>query len=184
MNITLTPTNRLASEVVWNDSPLAFGAGGGGTSAIFGRPSWQTGPGTTPGARDVPDVSMLADQAPGYAIYCTLACAMAPPTQVPGWRAVGGTSAAAPLLAAGIADADQAAAAHRQPPLGFVNPLLYRSRREVTRDITTGNNDLGQLINQRPPSCCTAHNGYDLASGLGSVNLDALARAASKAYRR
>ncbi len=188
LNFTLTPANRLATEVAWNDSPIAFGAGGGGPSLLFSRPSWQSVPGAFSVMREVPDVSMLADGLPGYAIYCSPPACASPPGELnPGWIDVGGTSAATPLLAGAVADADQEAARHHQPPLGFVNPLLYDVARAlrlgVVRDVRQGNNDLGKLITGTPIGCCDAHRGYDAASGVGSVNVDALSRAALRAYR-
>ena len=99
---------------------------------------------------------------------------------------VGGTSAATPLLAGGVADADQEAAHHHQPPLGFVNPLLYDGgamrRLGVIREVARGNNDLGRQFFGAPLGCCTAHAGYNDAAGLGSVNVDAFSRAALRAY--
>jgi kumamolisin len=185
-NITLTAANHLASEVVWNNSPLAFGAGGGGTSLVFRHPWYQSLHGSAM-QRSVPDVAMLADNAPGYAIYCTAADCNTTGNITPGWGPVGGTSAAAPLLAAGVADADQVAARHGDPPIGFINPLLYALKRHpdtgVLHDVRTGNNDLGELIDHQPIGCCSAKPGFDYTTGLGSVNVGALARAAATAYR-
>jgi subtilase family serine protease len=187
LNMTLGTANHLHTEVVWNNSPIAFGAGGGGTSLLFTRPWYQSIQGAAT-QRSVPDVSMLADNVPGYAIYCTPPACPTGADVTPGWHSVGGTSAATPLLAGGVADADQIAAAHHRPPIGFLNPLLYalgrRSGGGVLRDVTVGNNDLGNLIDKSPTGCCTARTGYDRASGLGSVNVAALARSADRAYRR
>ena len=77
-NFTLTAANTIVpgGEVVWNDGTLRFGqpdsigAGGGGLSTLFGRPSYQSAA-VSGRWRAVPDVSMLADISPGYAIYCT-----------------------------------------------------------------------------------------------------------------
>src|ERR1017187_7943630 len=60
-------------ETSWNDSAIKGTphASGGGASAFFSKPSWQTGAGVpADGARDVPDVSLSAspDQ-DGYRIY-------------------------------------------------------------------------------------------------------------------
>jgi len=186
LNMKLDAANHLRSEVVWNNSPIAFGAGGGGTSLFYTRPWYQaiTGAATQ---RSVPDVSMLADNVPGYAIYCTPPACAASASVTPGWQPVGGTSAATPLLAGGVADLDQIAAARHQPPVGFLNPLLYALGRQsgggVLRDVTVGNNDLGKLIDKSPTGCCGAQAGYDRASGLGSVNVAAFARSADRAYR-
>ena len=123
---------------------------------------------------------MLADLAPGYAIYCTAKgdCIGQGPRSP--WTQVGGTSAAAPLLAGGLALVDQALRkAHRQD-VGLANPLLYAidqsaSAASVISDIVANNNDLGSSLIGRAFGCCTAGAGYDEASGLGSVNLASLA---------
>ena len=183
--MTLGQANRLRKQFVWNNSPLAFGAGGGGTSLLFARP-WYQSIKNAAVQRSVPDVAMLADNVPGYAIYCTAPSCAQSGLVTPGWGPVGGTSAATPLLAGGVADADQLAAAHHQPAIGFINPLLYtlgrRSGGGVLRDVTVGNNDLGKLIDKHPTGCCTARVGYDRASGLGSVDIAALSQAAARAY--
>ncbi len=173
-NLELTPGNAISSEVVWDDSSLQPGAaGGGGVSAVFGRPNYQNGA-TGARGRAVPDVSMLADIAPGYAIYCSASDCTGPP-----WQTVGGTSAATPLLAGGLALIDQALhRAHRQD-LGLVNPLLYRSRLaspSIFYDVTAIGNDVGPQITSDGHllGCCTAHVGFDTASGLGSVDVSRL----------
>jgi subtilase family serine protease len=195
-NISLNARNRIHSEVTWNDSPAFLGAGGGGVSLFSPqRPWWQHGPGMRRygTGRLVPDISGLADVIPGYAIYCTAPeCAEFEQPNL-GWVAIGGTSAATPLMAGGVLLADQYAARHRQPALGFLNPLLYKlgdekSRRSVFRDVTKGNNDLGRLTpaeagGGHPLGCCSATPGYDLATGWGSLQVEGFAKAAVKAAR-
>jgi hypothetical protein len=93
---------------------------------------------------------------------------------------VGGTSAAAPLLAGGLALVDQALRKGHRQVIGLANPLLYgidrsASAPSVISDIVANNNDLGQNLADRPFGCCTAGAGFDEASGLGSVNLASLA---------
>ena len=187
LNMTLGKANHLRTEQVWNNSPISFGAGGGGTSLVFTRPWYQSIRGAA-AQRSVPDVAMLADDIPGYAIYCTPPACPTAGLFIPGWAPIGGTSAATPLIAGGIADADQIAAANHEPAIGFLNPLLYALGRHsgsgALRDVTVGNNDLGPLINKSPTGCCNAHAGYDRASGLGSINVAALAGSADRAYRR
>ena len=88
----LNPDNSYNSEIAWPTEPQPYLGSGGGASAYFLRPSWQTGPGviTTLGAsRQVPDVSLDADPATGYLIFTGGR-----------WRSVGGTSAGAPGWAA------------------------------------------------------------------------------------
>jgi hypothetical protein len=102
---------------------------------------------------------------------------------------VGGTSAAAPLVAGGLALVDQALRkAHRQD-LGLANPLLYSidrspSAASVISDIVANDNDLGQSLGGAPLGCCSAGPGYDEASGLGSVNLAGLALVAGTSVPR
>lgn len=183
-NLELSDANAITDELVWNDAAEQPGsAGGGGTSELFNRPNYQRGS-TGAKGRAVPDVAMLSDIAPGYAIYCSAN----DPNCVNDvnhnpWEALGGTSAATPLLAGGFAMIDQQLqAAHRQP-LGLVNPLLYSLFRRRTPgvfyDVTRFGNDTGlDFGDHQPLGCCTARTGYDEASGLGSVNLTALAAAA------
>ncbi len=179
-NFTLTAANAIQQQVVWNDAPAAPEAGGGGFSDVFGRPSYQQR--VVGGARRaVPDVSMLGDLEPGYAVYCTAAndpaCADEPP-----WHSVGGTSAASPLLAGGAALVDGDLHRHAREMLGFMNPLLYAiysnsQRASVFSDVISGDNDLGPYIlsgNGQPLGCCSAKAGFDAASGLGSIDLAGL----------
>ena len=70
---------------------------------------------------------------PGYDIYCSAReC-----TSVGGgnpWIAVGGTSAASPLLAGGLALVDQLLREHGRQDLGLANSLLYQVRAPLRRD--------------------------------------------------
>jgi subtilase family serine protease len=184
-NLTLDATNQIASQMVWNDAAQQPGsAGGGGVSELFGRPNYQKGVSTTR-ERAVPDVSMLADIVPGYAIFCTVVRDCVPSHAVSPWVGIGGTSAATPLLAGGAALVDQQLKQNGRRPLGLANPLLYSLFRSTAAtstfyDVTSIGNDVGPEIpgNGRPLGCCVAHAGYDLASGLGSVNVASFAGAA------
>src|SRR5262249_19030207 len=92
---------------------------------------------------------------------------------------IGGTSAATPLLAGGLALVDQDLRNHKRQDLGLANPLLYGIGRSpsiaasVFSDVLAIGNDVGPFIpgNGKPLGCCTAGKGYDMASGWGSVNL-------------
>ena len=180
-NVSLTAANTIQAQTVWNDAPYDVTAGGGGLSGLFKRPSYQNGF-VAASRRAVPDVSMLADVLPGYDIYCSAReC-----TSVGGgnpWIAVGGTSAASPLLAGGLALVDELLREHGRQGVGLANSLLYQAERRyaatgVIDDITTNDNDLGPYIpdgNHKPLGCCTAGPGYDYASGLGTVDLGKLA---------
>ncbi len=156
-------TSRQASQdVVWNDS---FGATGGGVSRLWGRPAYQDGStvaqssvtcrssGTT--CRQLPDLSVHGDPANGYVAYYSGA-----------WRIVGGTSIAAPTIAALTALADASPACGGQS-LGFLNPALYRAAAAGSyaanfTDVTSGTNGFGSAAGY------AAGPGYDMASGLGT----------------
>jgi subtilase family serine protease len=185
-NVALNPGNQILGQPVWNDAPVQVGAGGGGLSALFPRPIYQKAA-VEPNRRAVPDVSMLADVAPGYAIYCSAkADCLADGNHNP-WLPVGGTSAATPLLAGGIALVDQDLRMHGRQDLGLANSLLYSlgassAAATVFYDVTQGNDDLGPYLaggNGEPLGCCTAAVGYDQASGWGSVNVSTFAQLAT-----
>lgn len=181
-NLYLTADNRLADEVVWNDAGLNLGAGGGGFSSIWTRPPAQNGV-VKRNSRAVPDISMLADVKPGYAIYCTTRdCRRQSPSGP--WLSAGGTSAAAPLFAGGLALIDELLRIKDREYLGNLDPALYVIAETpsdyplVFNDVTRIGNDIGPFIPEgggRPLGCCTAGPGYDEASGWGSVDLTNLA---------
>jgi kumamolisin len=190
-NVTLNAGNQILGQPVWNDAPVQVGAGGGGLSSLFRRPTYQKAS-VKPNLRAVPDVSMLADVAPGYAIYCTAKADCLSDGNTNPWVPVGGTSAATPLLAGGLALVDQDLRMHGRQDLGLANSLLYSlgaSSRAATvfYDVTQGNDDLGPYLaggNGEPLGCCTATAGYDQASGWGSVNVSTFAQLATQLQPR
>lgn len=160
-------------EVPWNDSvdDLALVASGGGASAYFPKPGWQTGPGVpNDNARDIPDISFAASANHDAYLVVTFG-------QV---AAFGGTSASAPVFAGMVGLLNQylvSKGAQSQPGLGNVNPVLYRMARSTTdvfHDVTTG--DIKVPCAQGSPGCVngllgfSAGPGYDLATGLGSAD--------------
>jgi subtilase family serine protease len=167
-------------EVPWNDT-LIFAtqglvAGGGGRSANFAKPSWQTGPGVAKdGTRDVPDISFPASSYDGYLICSGGSC-------VSGFRAsdstlfaVSGTSVGAPIFAGVVALLNQ----RMGTPQGNVNAGLYtlaESSPTAFHDITSGGNWMPCLA--RSPNCSSggllgysAGKGYDMVTGLGSIDI-------------
>jgi subtilase family serine protease len=178
-NIALNAANQMTASVVWNDGPGQAAAGGGGNSILFGEPSYQDAFQAST-HRETPDVSLLADLAPGYEIYCT--AKSQPCSATHGWLFIGGTSAGTPLLAGGVALADQALRKAGRSALGFANPLLYSiassnaalaapaTAASVFSDVTEGSNDLF-ATEHKPLGCCSAAVGYDDATGLGQLNL-------------
>jgi hypothetical protein len=163
--LTVNSINPL-NETVWNTptNSGASGAGGGGVSVLWTRPTWQVAPGipaaTGASMRLVPDLSTLADPGTGFIQYftgtaagtCTHECNA-------GWDAIGGTSVGAPLVSALVAVAAQAC---DLPRLGLINPSLYAMASTGFVDVTTGSNDLYNVGGY------SAGPGYDEASGLGS----------------
>lgn len=184
-NLVLNHENMITSQQVWNDGSVQGqpAAAGGGFSTLFARPSYQGGV-VTASHRELPDVSLLADIAPGYAFYCSVSVQCIGSGYSSAWQTVGGTSAATPLLAGGFAVIDQALRAHDLQDLGAANPLLYRiganpaQRNAVFQDVTAGSNDVGQYLWGSPLGCCSATPGFDAASGWGGVNLTELSKVA------
>ena len=88
-----------------------------------------------------------------------------------GWTPACGTSEATPLFAGIVALADQVAG----HPLGLINPALYRLAAEGAPgivDVRSGNNTVSfsQGGHEHTVRGFTATPGYDLASGVGTVN--------------
>jgi kumamolisin len=170
-NLTLTAANAIEASGVWNDTeyPSPYeqtAAGGGGVSTLSKRPWWQPAIPSQSTWRMVPDVSAFADPNPGYVIICSPEVQGCGPSAGQTISVVGGTSAAAPLVAGMIALWDQRAKQSGLPNPGFVPPLLYSLAKQVPGtflDITTGGNSIFKGV-----SCCNATAGFDLASGLGS----------------
>ena len=130
--------------------------------------------------RETPDVSLDADPATGYPVYCTAGSNCTGSGGITGgssgWLTVGGTSAAAPMWAAMIALANQQAAKAGKSTLGFLNPALYKigsgsSYGKDFRDITaSGSNDEGFNGGAYPVT-----QNYDMATGWGTFNAASLA---------
>ena len=158
--------------VVWNDTNLLGepAAGGGGVSTIFARPSYQSAIATPYGKRSTPDISMSAAVNGGTLVFMSFGGLSGPNFYI-----IGGTGEASPLFSGVVAIADQAAG-HR---LGLLNPRLYPLEADPgIVDVTTGNNTVtfaqaGRVVTV--PGYL-AGTGYDMASGLGTVNAPALVR--------
>jgi subtilase family serine protease len=158
-------------------------------SAGYPKPSWQTGQGVpTDGVRDLPDVSVFAAAGQNDTFYPFCAaegdCVVSDGDLTIG--IVGGTSASSPAMAAILALIEQ-----QYGPQGQANYILYplaAQHPSVFHDITTGSN----IVPCQPgtPNCklSTATDntkgdytfgyyagpGYDLATGLGSVDANQL----------
>ncbi|MFJ9117559.1 S8 family serine peptidase [Streptomyces sp. NPDC102394] len=161
---------RVKPDSVYND----YGAGGGGQSHVFTRPSFQNGVKSKVGARrGTPDISMSAAVNGGAWIYSSY-----DPTAV-GWDVSGGTSEATPLFAGVVALADQAAG-HR---VGNIQQALYglyahHAKANGVVDVNDGTNNSYHGV-----TGYKAVNGYDLATGVGTVDALKFVPALAKASR-
>jgi subtilase family serine protease len=132
----------------------------------FSRPSYQNGVRNVVGnQRGVPDISMSAACNGSVDTYGSFGGAPV------GWSPACGTSEATPLFAGIVALADQVAG----HPLGLINPALYRLAAEGAPgivDVRSGNNTVSfsQGGHEHTVRGFTATQGYDLASGVGTVN--------------
>jgi Pro-kumamolisin, activation domain/Bacterial Ig-like domain (group 3) len=194
------PTTRASAksyipENVWNETctsqcqpgapPLA--SGGGGSSVFFSKPSWQTGIVGIPsdGKRDIPDISLTASRHDPYLLCAEGSC------QSGSIFSAYGTSAAAPSFAGVMALIIQQQGSRQ----GLANYFLYRlagaetlsqcngskttalpAANCVFNDVTVGNNAVpGQIGYGAAGASYQSTVGYDLTTGLGSLNVANLA---------
>jgi subtilase family serine protease len=162
-------TNRYFEEPT--PTPLA---GGGGKSVIFGRPRFQDGVKQVVGSsRGVPDISMSGACNGAADMYQSFK------GQPAGWYPTCGTSEATPEFSGIVALTDQLAGRS----LGPINPALYKllatapylTAHHVSLgivDVTRGDNTVSfrQGGKSHTVHGFRARRGYDLASGVGTVN--------------
>ncbi len=171
LNLSATG-RRLSPDVAWSD-------GGGGRSHVFTRPGYQAGQRRLTGShRGIPDISMDASCASAVDVYQSFRGGA-------GWSASCGTSLATPLFAGIVALAEQVAG-HR---LGPINGALYRmaaGHDPGIVDVRHGNNSFSfsQGGKSHRVAGFSAKPGYDLASGLGTVNAAAFVPELAAADRR
>jgi hypothetical protein len=159
---------RMVPDIAMNADPDAGGAlNGGPTPPQFA-------------ASVPPDTG-----SPGDNTYCATAnCSLtgAPTSGAGAWYPIGGTSLSAPTAAAAAVLWDQQAGRAGLGRLGFLNPSLYRIASTGGRyaqdfhDVRTDTNDDQYDTFDCPPGCNPHHlykagRGYDMASGLGSVDV-------------
>lgn len=199
---TISSALEYIPEEAWNDDAASiaangtFSVSGGGASAFFSKPSWQTGTGVpTDGKRDVPDVSVNASADHDGYLVCSEddGSGNIVATCTNGFRdaatngnldVVGGTSAAAPTFTAILALINQYVGNAPSTGLAPVNPMLYKLAGKSPspfHDVTAGNNIVPCTTST--PNCTTgtmgfsAGVGYDQVTGLGSPNANSLAQA-------
>jgi kumamolisin len=168
-------TGARASETAWSPGGPSGGSGGG-VSSYFARPVYQNGvegmavvptvkvtpPATQPksgyAGRNVPDISLDGSNG-NYSYLAVYADAQ--------WTGYGGTSVASPAFAALLTEQNQL----RKSQAGWYNPKLYATFTNSGKapggvydtefyDITSGGTGAGW----------SAHNGYDQATGIGSID--------------
>lgn len=195
---TLVTAFGYIPENVWNQScdtgncpgsvtPNIY-AGSGGASTIFSKPIWQMDAGVPDdGARDVPDVSFSSSIIHDPYVVCLELTDCISGEQGVYFHLIGGTSAAAPSFAGIVAQLVESNGSR----LGQINPALYALEWQDSltdcngstnttggnaipcnfNDITVGNNSVpGQSGYGSSSAPYQAGRGYDLATGLGSVN--------------
>jgi subtilase family serine protease len=176
-------------EQPWNETTAtegldAGGAGGGGASAFFSKPSWQlvntTGAGNTPNddSRDVPDFAFAAAaNHDGYLVCSSGTVESNGATELPcstGFldttgqaNVFGGTSFVAPTFAGILAVIEQKLGGKANVGIGNINPILYGlangpTYSSIFHDITTGNNAIP--CSQGTPNCSSADPAYNNGS--------------------
>jgi len=182
-------------EGAWNEPLNSSGnvqvaATGGGMSVYVPTPSWQTGPGVPSlGGRYVPDVSFTSAHHDGY-FNCFAAgggsCVPASNGSF-SFSVAAGTSAAAPSMAGIAALLNQKMGGAQ----GHLNPCLYAlaatPANGVFHDITVTTSGVGNCDTSFPSLCnnsnagptaltgglagYTVGPGYDMVTGLGSINV-------------
>lgn len=193
-----------ATNCYFGTANFSLLSGSGGASSVYSKPAWQIGTGVpADNARDLPDVVAASASAHDDIVLCNslngTPCQINAQQQVVGLTLVGGTSASAPAMAGMLALLEQ----KNGGPLGLVNYTFYKLAQTkscdssqqtnptavnscVFYDITAGSNSVPCAGNS--PGCSStkvgvngllagysATAGYDMATGLGSINLANLA---------
>lgn len=190
-------------EGAWNEPSSSGGtstgyqiaATGGGPSLYISKPSWQTGTGVpADGKRDTPDVSFTAAGHDGYFACLDYALSSGHTCAAGYFLIFSGTSASAPGMA-GVAALLNTKLGAAQ---GNINPLLYKiaaSTPAAFHDATPTSSGVGtcavttaSMCNNTTPSQTGLTGGlqgypltagYDLSTGLGSLDVSAFITAAA-----
>jgi hypothetical protein len=153
-DLVLNSDDSRQSETVWNENGLdnltggfstsagSLGAAGGGCSAIYNAPPWQSAVanygnvGCAKGKRVAADVAAIADPQHGYDIYDSFDQGTNPGV-APHWDTMGGTSLSSPLVAAMWALAG-GAGSEKYPAKSLYDRLRYTPA--ARSDIKVGGN--------------------------------------------
>ena len=196
---TTISVNEPLSAAGFPASDNNIAAGSGGKSSAYGKPTWQTGTGVPPDSkRDLPDISLMSGDGSYYAAWLVCSSVIpkggttAPNCAVSGgsfsFVGYGGTSTAAPTFAGILALVEQASGGR----LGQAAQTLYElyngsHASAIFHDTTVGNNSVP--CTSAPDGSCVKDtagyffengynttSGYDLATGLGSVDATQLVK--------
>ena len=156
-------------ENAWNDSGIAdvLAASAGGLSALYPLPAWQVGPGLPSGsARAVPDVALAASVTSNSYLIVAEGKSLL----------VGGTCRPHQCLPALLLSSINVS---RGQGASNINPNLYRlAQTKAFHDIVRGDNvvrcSIGTADCESGFFGYTAGPGYDLVTGLGSVDANNL----------
>src|ERR1051325_7163198 len=129
----------------WTES--AWSGAGSGCSTVYAKPAWQTDAGCA--NRSVADVSAVADPNTGVAVFAPTSRSKA------AFLVFGGTSVAAPLIGA-VYGVNGGAVNFGSDPYAHTSALF---------DVVAGSNG-----SCSPAYLCTAGDGYDGPTGLGTPN--------------
>jgi kumamolisin len=127
---------------------------GNGDSDDFAAPAWQTG---LPIGKKRAVVDVAVNAGTPYWVY-----------YLGSWKRYLGTSFASPVFAAGVAVMNSARASKSLPPIGWLNPILYRTTavQAAFRDVVSGSSG-GRA----------ATSGWDYPSGFGAPRFGAIVTA-------
>jgi hypothetical protein len=194
-----TVWNDSCSEAQCGAVDAGPAASGGGVSTLYGRPSWQSGVSGIPtGAfRATPDLSLTASGDTDPYLVCYMGGCHYPPITPSSFTPVGGTSASAPSFAGIMALVVQKTGSRQGQANYVLYPLAAAEQYSqcvalnatkitslpastcIFNDITTSNNAVpsepgyvgsGTKGTTSTTAMFQAGPGYDLATGLGSIN--------------
>ena len=162
--VQFNSSGAYAGEVVWNEIGSSnSAASGGGISQLFAKPSYQSDGGSllaSQAARCVPDIAaMSTGSVNGSGVFALV-------VQNGQGLLIGGTSLSSPVDAGLFALVNQARASVGAKPLGNPGASIYPLHASAFNDVTSGNNGF-----------YSAGTGYDLCTGLGTLNVTALVSA-------
>jgi subtilase family serine protease len=185
----------ISANVPYTGTSAGIWAGSGGVSAKYSKPSWQTGTGVpADGMRDIPDVSLMGASGSDNAAWLvcddesagtgTANCATQSSSSFY-FSAFGGTSTSAPAFAGILALVQQKTGSRLGQAAQTLYPLFSGSyASSIFHDITVGN--ISVACKSGTTNCAlnsagyyfeSGYNttaGYDLATGLGSVDVTKL----------